>query len=199
MLKKRRYLQHSPWDGFDSSGRLSPASPGEQAMIQGLQYAIFATDAGWLGMVGSAEGLRLITLPQRSAREVRQLLGNSLNQASESPHLFQDLMERLRLYFGGHKVVFSDKLDPPGTAFQREVWEATRLIPYGKTMSYGWVAEKIGKPKAARAVGQALGRNPLPIIVPCHRVLASDGGLGGFTGGVETKKYLLHLESAAII
>ena len=78
--------------------------------------------------------------------------------------------------------------------FQREVWEATRLIAYGEARSYQWVAGQIKKPKATRAVGQALGSNPLPIIVPCHRVLASDGKLGGFTGGLDMKKNLLHLE-----
>jgi len=77
------------------------------------------------------------------------------------------------------------------------VWQATRLIPYGETRSYLWVAVQIGKPGAARAVGQALGRNPLPVIVPCHRVIAADGGLGGFTGGLEMKRRLLELETTA--
>jgi len=77
------------------------------------------------------------------------------------------------------------------------VWQATRLIPYGETRSYLWVAVQIGKPGAARAVGQALGRNPLPVIIPCHRVIASDGGLGGFTGGLVMKRRLLELETSA--
>jgi len=79
------------------------------------------------------------------------------------------------------------------------VWQLTRLIPYGETRSYTWVAEQLGKAGAVRAVGQALARNPLPIIVPCHRVVAKDGKLGGYSGGVEKKDYLLRLESSANI
>jgi len=108
-------------------------------------------------------------------------------------------VERLKVYFSGGKVSFPDELDLSGaTSFQREVCEITRLIPYGETRTYLWVAEQIKRPRAARAVGQALGRNPLPIIVPCHRVIASDGGLGGFGGGVEMKSHLLRLEASNI-
>jgi len=106
-------------------------------------------------------------------------------------------MERLRMYFRGQETAFPVKLDLSGaTAFQRDVWEITRAIPYGETRSYGWVAGQIKKPGAARAAGQALGRNPLPIIIPCHRVIAGNGGLGGFSGGIECKKQLLRLEGA---
>jgi len=107
-------------------------------------------------------------------------------------------MERLGAYFGGHKAAFADRLDFSGaTSFQRQVWQITRLIPYGETRSYTWVAEQIKRPKAMRAVGQALARNPLPVIVPCHRVLNIDGKLGGYTGGIEMKKRLLSLEAPA--
>lgn len=163
-----------------------------------LEYVTFKTDMGWVGIKSSAKGLLGITLPQRSAQEAFQLLGDSANYATQSSHLFADLMERLRSYFGGQMVTFADHIDFSGaTPFQREVWETTRLIPYGETRSYHWVAEQIGKPKAMRAVGQALGKNPLPVVVPCHRVLASDGKLGGFSGGVEVKRQLLSLEAAA--
>lgn len=162
-----------------------------------MYYLIFNTCAGYTGILSSIEGLRRITLPQSSALEARQLLDDSIAQASWSPGTFQDLAERLRLYFSGHEAAFPDRLDPHGTVFQRKVWEATRAIPYGETVSYRWVAEQIGNPKAVRAVGQALSRNPLPVVVPCHRVLSGNGSIGGFTGGIETKKYLLHLESAS--
>lgn len=165
-----------------------------------LKYITFNTDMGWLGILGSAKGLLGTTLPQRSAQEVRQLLGDRVNHAIWSPHSFKDLMERLRSYFGGHKATFPDELDlSRATAFQREVWEITRLIPYGETRSYTWVAEQIKKPGAVRAVGQALGRNPLPVIVPCHRVVNRDGKLGGYSGGVEMKRYFLYLEATASI
>ncbi len=169
-------------------------------MTQQLNYITFNTDIGWIGILSSAKGLLGTTLPQPSIDEVRQLLDDSISYATWSPHLFKDLMERLKVYFSGHRTTFPDKLDlSRATHFQREVWEITRLIPYGETRSYAWVAEQIKKPQAVRAVGQALGKNPLPIIVPCHRVVASDGKLGGFGGGVEMKRSLLSLETPASI
>ncbi len=162
------------------------------------KYITFNTDTGWVGILASAKGLLGTTLPQRSAQKAHQLLGDSVNQATWSPRLFDDLVERLKVYLSGHKATFPDELDLSGaTPFQRKVWETTRLIPYAETRSYLWVAEQIKRPKAVRAVGQALGRNPLPVIIPCHRVVASDGKLGGFSGGVEMKRHLLWLEGSA--
>jgi methylated-DNA-[protein]-cysteine S-methyltransferase len=163
-----------------------------------LKYTTFTTDRGWLGILGSAKGLLCITLPHPSAQEAKQLLGNRVKEATWSADFFADLIKRLRAYFGGHRVSFPDKLDlSPATTFQREVWEVTRLIPYGETRSYTWVAEQMGKAGAVRAVGKALATNPLPIIIPCHRVVAKDGKLGGYSGGVEMKQYLLWLETSA--
>ncbi|MFC2041235.1 methylated-DNA--[protein]-cysteine S-methyltransferase [Chloroflexota bacterium] len=169
-------------------------------MTEKLRYITFNTDMGWIGILASAEGLVATTLPQQSAQEAFQLLGDNVNQADYSPHLLDNLTERLKAYFNGHRVSFPDELDFSGaTPFQRKVWEATRLIPYGETRSYLWVAEQIKRPEAVRAVGQALGRNPLPIIVPCHRVVASNGNLHGFGGGLEMKESLLRLEGSASI
>lgn len=165
-------------------------------MTRTLKYVIFNTDMGWIGVLGSARGLWRTTLPQPTAEKANELLGEKY--AIWSPYLFDDLIQRLRDYFSGHRVSFLDQLDLFGaTAFQRRVWEVTRLIPYGITRSYTWVAEQIGEPNAVRAVGQALARNPLPIIIPCHRVVTSGGRLGGYSGGVEMKKHLLYLETAA--
>jgi len=165
-----------------------------------LRYVTFNTDMGWVGILGSEKGLLCITLPQRSAQEAQQQLGGSVTYAIWAPHLFDDLIQRLRLYFSGRRVAFPDELDlSEATPFQRQVWEQTKLIPYGETRSYAWVAEQVAKPRAARAVGQALGSNPLAIIVPCHRVIASDGKLAGFGGGLEMKRQLLSLEAAASI
>ncbi len=162
-----------------------------------LKYTSFNTDIGWMGILGSAKGLLSTTLPQSSSQEALEQLGDRVNHATRSPDLFDDLMERFKSYLSGHKLAFPDKLDLSGaTPFRREVWQATRLIPYGETRSYAWVANQIKKPKAARAVGQALGRNPLPVIVPCHRVVASGGKLGGFTGGLDMKRRLLCLEAS---
>lgn len=162
------------------------------------RYATFNTDMGWVGILGSSTGLVRVILPQPSAQETIRLLG--VNYSTCAPHPFGDLIARLRSYFGGHKVAFPDRLDLSGaTTFQREIWEITRLIPYGETRSYTCVAEQIGKPEAVRAAGQALARNPLPIIIPCHRVVASNGKLGGYSGGLEMKRYLLQLEASANI
>ena len=169
-------------------------------MNEELKYTTFNTDMGWVGILASARGLTHTTLPQSSAQEARQLLGNRVTHATWSPHLFYDLTRRLKAYFSGHKVAFSDELDLSGAStFQREVWQITRLIPYGETRSYLWVAEQIGRPGAARAAGQALATNPLPVIIPCHRVTATSGKPGGYSGGVKMKRYLLNLEAPAAV
>lgn len=159
-------------------------------------YVIFNTEMGWVGVAGSASGLARIVLPRSSEEEVLGKLGGLVKRGARAPHLFHDLVDRLKRYFSGQRVDFTDRLDfSSGTPFQRRVWETAMLIPYGETRSYGWIARQINQPKATRAVGQALGRNPFPVIVPCHRVLASDGELGGFSSGLELKRWLLDMES----
>jgi len=101
----------------------------------------------------------------------------------------------LQEYFSGRRQKFSVPLDVEGTAFQKKVWKALSEIPYGEVRSYGQIARRIGNPKASRAVGTANGANPVAIIVPCHRVIAGDGTLGGFGGGLTNKTYLLTLEN----
>ena len=102
--------------------------------------------------------------------------------------------EQFRDYFRGQRRSFDLPLAPRGTDFQRSVWQALTAIPYGETVSYGDIARAIGRPKAVRAVGAANGRNPLPVVVPCHRVIGSDGKLTGYTGGMHIKEFLLGLE-----
>lgn len=121
---------------------------------------------------------------------VPELLGNALTNQCVS---------ELSEYFAGKRVRFDVPLAPDGTKFQQSVWNALNDIPYGKTCSYGDVAKKIGNPKAARAIGMANNRNPIPIIIPCHRVLGSNGNLTGYAGGLENKSYLLNLETKDLI
>jgi len=104
--------------------------------------------------------------------------------------------QQLRAYFAGEANDFDLPLDAQGTAFQTRVWNALQTIPYGETRSYAQLAEMVGAPKAARAVGLANGRNPLSIVVPCHRVIGADGSLTGYGGGLENKRFLLKLEKA---
>jgi methylated-DNA-[protein]-cysteine S-methyltransferase len=164
-------------------------------MADKLHYIVFNTSRGWMSILASKAGLLAVTLPQGTRQQALDALEEKAKQAVLSPEFFDDLIKRFQDYYSGKKTNFSDKLDFSfATPFQRQVWEATRLIPYGETRSYGWVARQIGKPLAARAVGQAVGKNPFLIVVPCHRVIASDGGLGGFGGGLEMKRALLELE-----
>lgn len=107
---------------------------------------------------------------------------------------FKPVKEQLKAYFAGDLTGFDLLLNPRGTDFQLKVWQALIQIPYGETRSYGDIAEMVGKPEASRAVGAANGQNPLPIVIPCHRVIGSDGGLTGFGGGLECKKFLLSHE-----
>jgi methylated-DNA-[protein]-cysteine S-methyltransferase len=166
-------------------------------MASGIHFAVFATAAGWCGVAGAAAGLRLTVLPQPDLRDVEVQIRQACPGAILTPEYFTDFMRRFEAYFEGRAVDFPDTLDLSGaTGFQREVWQAARLIPRGQTRSYAWLAGRVGRPLAARAVGQALGENPLPVVVPCHRVLAADGGLGGFSGGLGMKRLLLDLEAA---
>ncbi len=161
---------------------------------------VFKTDLGWIGIASSEKGLRQCVLPQSSSGEASRKLGLENEPGTQIPLALTDITERLKRYFNGYKTDFPYTLDlSAGTNFQRRVWEVTRLIPYGETRSYSWVAEKTGNRNAVRAVGQALGANPLPVIVPCHRVLSKDGSIGGYDGGVELKRYLLWREASAFM
>jgi O-6-methylguanine DNA methyltransferase len=160
------------------------------------KYAAVGTSLGWVVIGGSEMGLSFVTLPQPSLETALAGLDDSLGGTVAEVSAFGDLPSRLQRYLDGEMVVFPDRLDLDGaTAFQRLVWNATRSISYGEVRSYSWVARQIGRPGALRAVGGALARNRFSIIVPCHRVIASSGALGGFGGGLEMKKRLLGLEA----
>ena len=166
--------------------------------MESLIFTLFNTNLGWMGVVSSEVGLREVILPQESEEAVlNRIRGRNYTVKVGDSSLFGDLPQRMERYFACEEMCFPDKLDFAGASrFQQSVWQAARTIPYGETRSYAWVASQLNLPKAARAVGQALGRNPLPIVIPCHRVLSSDGGLGGFSAGLEMKKQLLYLENA---
>ena len=127
---------------------------------------------------------------------VLSILDNRSIGATSDISFFGDLPHRLKRYFEGEMVAFPDKLDlADATPFQYAVWQVTRSIPYGETRSYAWVAQQIGMPQATRAVGQALAKNRLPIVVPCHRVTGKRGNLCGFRYGLEMKYHLLQVEA----
>ena len=165
-------------------------------MRQTPRHGVFETDMGWVAVRSSYDGLTDVTLPQSSIQRAIEQLGDAA-AAERSDGRFDDLANRLRDYFRGGRQTFPDDLDlSEGTPVQQAVWRTARSIPYGETRSYGWIAAAIDRPRAARAVGQAMGSNPLAIIIPCHRVVAGDGGLGGFGGGLDIKRRLLLMESA---
>ena len=116
-----------------------------------------------------------------------------LRPADDVPPVLKETANQLEAYFAGERVDFDVPMDLDGTDFQRQVWAELSRIPYGETISYGELARRVGRPKGPRAVGQANGRNPIPIIVPCHRVLASNG-IGGYGGGLPMKRALLAVE-----
>jgi len=164
-------------------------------MKTALTYTTFETAMGWVGILGSDKGIMRITTGNKAAQEALNALGTKADNATDSPDEFKDIRERFQKYFRGEPVVFPNEIDlSDATPFQRRVWQSAISIPYGETRSYGWIAKQIDNPKAARAVGQAMHRNPLSIFVPCHRVVAGDGGIGGFGDGVEMKQKLLRME-----
>ena len=165
---------------------------------ESLTFAVCETCLGWIGVIGSPNGLKKVILPLKSREAVLdQIASCGCEAENQDLACFSELSDRIRRYFGGERMDFVDKLDLAGaTRFQQNVWRMVRNIPCGETRSYGWVANQLGLPKAARAVGQALARNPVPIVIPCHRVIGSDGNLGGFGGGVKIKKFLLRLEQS---
>jgi methylated-DNA-[protein]-cysteine S-methyltransferase len=152
---------------------------------------------GWVGIAWSERGLVKVTLPQPAEAEALEQLPQPSPGCQPSGLDVAALVDKLRRYFAGEVVVFDEPLDPAlGTAFQRRVWALTRAIPRGKTRSYGELGLEAGSPGAARAVGQAMARNPWPVVVPCHRVVGSDGSLTGFGGGLAMKERMLLMEGA---
>jgi methylated-DNA-[protein]-cysteine S-methyltransferase len=145
---------------------------------------------GELTLVASAQGLAAVLWEDDDPSRVRL---DAIQEDRRHPLLMQ-AQQQLEEYFAGKRRKFSIKLDPAGTEFQTKVWSALTTIPFGETRSYGQIADQIGSHKAVRAVGAANGRNPISIIVPCHRVIGANGKLTGFAGGLEVKAKLLALE-----
>lgn len=149
------------------------------------------TPVGTLKLVATDLGLAAILWENDKPNRVRLT-----PQVEDTNHpVLRETESQLQEYFAGKRKEFTMKLDPAGTDFQRSVWNALSEIPYGETRSYGDLAKRIGNPGAMRAVGAANGRNPISIIVPCHRAIGASGTLTGFAGGLEIKEFLLTLEN----
>jgi len=156
-----------------------------------MNYAVFESLIGPLLIAGDADALRCILFPKngKSAKPEPGWIESSTGPVAQA-------VTQLREYFAGRRTEFDLPLAVEGTPFQRTVWRALQEIPYGETISYGQLARRVGNPKASRAAGSANGKNRIPIVIPCHRVIAAGGKLGGFGGGLPVKQALLTLESA---
>jgi methylated-DNA-[protein]-cysteine S-methyltransferase len=153
-----------------------------------VKYRYLKSPIGEILIAGDDEGLRFIGFPEGKGRIEPQ------PEWTRSDRAFADAARQLKEYFAGKRRNFDLDIAPEGTRFQRSVLDALQGIPYGETRSYAEIAAVVGRPRAVRAVGAANGRNPLPIVIPCHRVIGSNGSLTGFGGGIETKRFLLELE-----
>ncbi|MFQ5856066.1 MAG: methylated-DNA--[protein]-cysteine S-methyltransferase [Anaerolineae bacterium] len=162
----------------------------------GHQLTAFETGWGWVGIAMSVRGLAGLIFPEPTRDSALEKLRTRWLDGEEvEAGTFENLIDQIRRYLAGEPVEFDVALDWLGhAAFLQDVWKVTRSIPYGETRTYAELAEEAGRPRAYRAVGQAMAVNPIPLIVPCHRVVRSDGGLGGYAGGLEVKRRLLDME-----
>ena len=156
-------------------------------MSNELFSTVIDSPVGALTIVASHDGVRAILWPDDDPARVR--LADTTDRPSHP--VIVATVEQLTEYFAGERIEFDVPLDAVGTEFQRSAWASLRTIPYGTTVSYGEQAEQMGDRRKARAVGAANGRNPISIVVPCHRVVGANGALTGFAGGVDTKAWLL--------
>lgn len=166
-------------------------------MAMSCSYSRYDTPLGVLLVAADADGVTDLAIGARESDFVRIIASRRSVAPALDNGRFPELGVALENYFIGRPVSFDVPLKPSGTAFDRLVWSALSAIPWGAALSYGELAEAIGKPGAARAVGGACGRNPIPIIIPCHRVLRAGGSLGGYSGGEGIKEKLLILEGIA--
>jgi methylated-DNA-[protein]-cysteine S-methyltransferase len=157
-----------------------------------MKYTLYDSPIGSLLLAGDSAGLKLVNF---QAGTHPQPIHSSWTR---DPAHFSEPIAQLNAYFAGSLRDFDLALSPSGTTFQLTVWSELRTIPFGTTISYGDLAERIGRPKAVRAVGTANGANPIPLIIPCHRVIGSNGKLTGYGGGLEIKEKLLAHEGARL-
>jgi len=165
-----------------------------------VSRAEIGSPVGPLALYGTNEGLMAVVFPRHSRVAVEAWLQRVIGEARivDDAEVLEDAIGQLGEYFAGARRQFDLALDVRGTAFQCRVWEAVAAVPFGQTRSYADVARTVGNAKAVRAVGAANGANPLPIVVPCHRIIGSHGGLHGYGGGLDVKARLLELEGVTL-
>jgi methylated-DNA-[protein]-cysteine S-methyltransferase len=160
-------------------------------------YMLFQVQPGWMGLVGSKKGLKRIYLPGLKKQELEERIASEFPQSEEGADSWKQAKKQFIEYFSGERSQFDLPLDmSEATPFQRKVYSVLSGVPFGEVCTYRWLAQKIGNPKALRAVGLANAMNRWPLVIPCHRVVGSDGSLTGFSapGGLDLKAVLLKLE-----
>jgi methylated-DNA-[protein]-cysteine S-methyltransferase len=187
----RRNISGQPLAVRNNGEGFSQILSSKKGCIVSLFYKFVLTPVGELKLVASEKGLVAVLWENDSPRRVPL---TDLVQDDRQPVLLE-AERQLEEYFAGTRQRFDLPLDMRGTPFQKNVWKTLLAIPFGKTRSYGELAHKLGKPNASRAVGAANGRNPISIVVPCHRVIGASGKLTGFAGGLEAKAHLLNHET----
>jgi methylated-DNA-[protein]-cysteine S-methyltransferase len=166
-----------------------------------LYWSSFQSPLGLILIASSESGVCAVNLPAKTKNSFFDWLRKNFPgyELEESASKNEQIMGELAQYFRGRPVRFRSKLDPRGTEFQRQVWSELRTIPYGSVITYKELAKRVGRPEGYQAVGRANAANPLPIVIPCHRVVGSEGDLVGYGAGIQTKEYLLRLEGTLIL
>ena len=164
-----------------------------------LEYTRFESPFGIIHIASTDKGICRITFLQEEQEFLKELHQSFGEDYRQDTYRFTELEEKLSLYFEGKTTDFNVTLDVRGTDFQRQVWLEIKRIRFGELRTYKDLAEAIGKPKAYRAVGNAVGSNPVPLIIPCHRVIRSDGSMGGFEYGIPLKLKLLKMEGVSLV
>jgi len=164
-------------------------------------FVVFQTKLGWMGLVGNEKGVQRIYLPEPSREDLVERITREFPNGQEGDQALAEAKKEILEYLDGRRKKFEIPLDLSwATPFQQKVYQTMLAIPFGRVQTYRWLAEKIGNPKGLRAVGSANGKNRCPLVVPCHRIVGSDGRLTGFSapGGLELKAELLRLEGMPV-
>ena len=157
-----------------------------------MYYTLFSSPMGDIALTANEHGLTGLAFQQGNA-------AINIHRYQYKPEIFQQTITQINEYFLGQRKEFTIKLAPQGTTFQQQVWQELSLIPFGETVTYSWLAQKLNNPKAVRAVGSANGKNPIALIIPCHRVIGTNKNLTGYAGGLSLKAALLSHEGASFV
>jgi O-6-methylguanine DNA methyltransferase len=162
--------------------------------MEEVYYASCSSPIGTIWVASDKSGVCLLSFGVKEAEFLKELAGTGFRHARPDQAFNQGVLKEIKDFFAGKVIRFSSPLHPRGRPFEMRVWQALQRIPLGETRSYEDIAQAIGSPRACRAVGGANSKNPIPLLIPCHRVIRKNGALGGFSGGIKIKEWLLQFE-----